>query len=71
MGAVTAGVGVWIVADVYQGLYYKALDMKIYYVVAYLMIVAGLIMIIMSFIGCLGSVRESNTLLKVVSTVRS
>jgi hypothetical protein len=64
IGGTIFGIGIWLRADIYQGIYFRALNVTVYYVSAYLMITAGAIMMIMAFMGCLGSVRESMCLLK-------
>ena len=63
------GVGAWIIAQ--KSTYNSLLDELILTIVPGLMIAAGCVVVIVSFCGCCGVIRESRMLLIFVSFVSS
>ena len=59
------GVGVWIM--VYKSDYQSLLDSDIYVIVPGLMIAAGVVVIIVGIVGCLGAAKENRFFLISVS----
>ena len=60
------GVGIWIM--VFKSDYKSLLDSDIYVIVPGLMIAAGVVVIIVAIVGCLGAVKENRFFLISVST---
>ena len=63
------GVGVWIM--VYKSDYQSLLDSDIYVIVPGLMIAAGVVVIIVGIVGCVGAAKENRFFLISVSTLCS
>lgn len=59
------GVGIWIM--VYKSDYQSLLDSDIYVIVPGLMIAAGVVVIIVGIVGCLGAAKENRFFLISVS----
>ena len=63
------GVGIWIM--VYKSDYQSLLDSDIYVIVPGLMIAAGVVVIIVGIVGCLGAAKENRFFLISVSSLCS
>ena len=61
------GVGIWIM--VYKSDYQSLLDSDIYVIVPGLMIAAGVVVIIVGIVGCLGAAKENRFFLISVSSL--
>ena len=68
LGCAILGVGIWVRVDPNFEEYVKGSDTFNYlYVGAYILIVVGLVIMVIGFLGCCGAIRESQCMLSVVS----
>ena len=61
------GVGIWIM--VFRSFYNSLLDSDIYVIVPGLMIAAGVVVLVVGVVGCLGAVKENRFFLISVSNI--
>ena len=65
------GISIWILADQDLSDYAEAMEFDNYFIGCYLLLAAGLLIIIVGFLGCCGAVTENVKMLTVVCIITS
>lgn len=63
LGGALAGVGIWIRSDDYFWSFHKGLGLDQYYQGCYIIITAGVILLVIGFLGCCGAAMDSTCML--------
>ena len=67
LGVGLLGVAIWIRSDSALWVYVENLSLGRYYAACYICLIAGAIILAIGFCGCIAAVRESTTMMMVVS----
>lgn len=66
------GVGIWILVDDEFDKYTDGVDeFSLLYTAAYVVIVVGIIIMVIGFLGCCGAIRENQIMLVLVSICKT